>query len=65
MTEGYNASGDCPFLARYILRTMLQPLQLSNLCQKTSIRQLGMSRRTNYTNTETESESEARPEVKV
>ena len=59
MTEGYRAREDCPFLARYILKKNLSPLRLSNLCHKTTIRQLGQSRTANNTNLKTEAKAEA------
>ena len=63
MTEGYRAGDYCPFLVRYKLRTMPWPLRLSNLYERTPIRQLAMSRTSNNTNTEAEVEAE--PEVKA
>ena len=63
MTEGYNGRQDSPFLVRYILQTNLGPLQLSNLYEKTPIRQLRKTKGLNNTNTETEAELRLRSEA--
>ena len=53
MTEGYRACGSSPFLGRYMLKRDLSPWELSNLSNKTPIRQLSSTGRPNTTNTET------------
>ena len=64
MTEGYNAWDYSPFLVRYKLGTMLWPWRLSNLSEKTPIRQLAVSRLAYNLNTGTEAEAEASTEDK-
>ena len=65
ITEGYKAWQNPPFLGRYKIRRNLSPLRLSNLCQMTPIRQLGMSRRPNNTNPETEATSRTESKAKA
>ena len=65
MTEGYNGPQDCQMSGRYTLRKDLHPWELSNLSSRTTLRQPGVSRTANTTNTEAGTEAETGSEAET